>query len=77
MASKYKGSGHVLAAVTNGRVVGLVYIHDVLPDYDDSSSMHDLKIAANDPKMSPVVSELNALGHVYVGICSAWELMVL
>lgn len=76
IADKYKGSGHALAAVTGGKIVGLVHIRDALPDYEDGS-IASLALAINDQRLAPAVRELRALGEMHVGMCSCWEFCVL
>lgn len=77
IAHKYCGAGHALAAVTGGEVVGLVYLRDALPDYDDGDGVARLANTLNDDRLGPTVRELQALGEVFVGMCSCWELVVL
>ena len=70
LESKYHGAGHALAAVAGGALVGLVYLEDVLPDFDGG-------INVNDARLGPTVRELSALGQVSVGMCSCWEFVEL
>lgn len=77
IADKYKGAGHALAAVTGGRIVGLVYLRDALPDYDDGEGVAGLATAINDDRLGPTVRELQALGDLHVGMCSCWEFVEL
>lgn len=77
LAEKYHGAGHALAAVTGGQVVGLVYVRDVLPDYDEADGLAALALAVNEDRLGPVVRELQALGEVCVGMCSCWEFVAL
>lgn len=77
LADKYHGAGHALAAVTGGQVVGLVYVRDVLPDYDESEGLASLAMAINEERIGPVVRELQALGELHVGMCSCWEFVEL
>ena len=77
LAEKYRGAGHALAAVTGGQVVDLRYLRDSLPDYDDGEGVARLANALNDDRLGPTVRELQALGEVFVGMCSCWEFVVL
>lgn len=77
LAEKYNGAGHALAAVTGGQVVDLRYLRDVLPDYDESDGVARLANALNDDRLGSTVRELQALGEVFVGMCSCWEFVVL
>lgn len=73
LADKYDGAGHALAAVTGGEVVGLVYLRDALPDYDEGEGVARLANAVNDDRLGPAIRELQALGDVSVGMVSCWE----
>lgn len=75
--SKYQGSGVAMAAVTGGQVVGLVYLRDALPDFDEAGGLAAAADAINDPRIGPAVRELSALGELFVGMCSCWEFVVL
>lgn len=77
LADKYRGAGHALAAVTGGQVVGLVYVRDVLPNYDEEDGLAALAQAINEDRIGPTVRELQALGELYAGMCSCWEFVVL
>jgi len=74
--SKYHGAGHALAASLNGQLIDIVYIEDVLPDYDGEGE-HDLKAAINDDRIGPTVRQLQALGEVHAGMCSCYEFVEL
>lgn len=76
LSSKYHGAGHALAAITGGQLVDLVYVDDVLPDYDRDTK-GALATAINDQRMVPTVRRLQALGQVSVGMCSGWEFVEL
>lgn len=69
LEKKYHGSGHALAAIAGGVLVDIVYIEDVLDDFDNSQVMR----AIIDERLAPIVRELSALGEVSVGMCSCWE----
>lgn len=77
LADKYKGAGHAIAAVTGGHIVGLVYLRDALPDYDNGEGIARLANAINDPRLGPTVREMQALGNLHVGMCSCWEFTAL
>jgi hypothetical protein len=71
LAEKYSGSGYALAASKNGNLVDLVYLHDVLPDFDADGGI-DREIL-NSPQLGPTLRYLQSLGLVHVGMCSSWE----
>lgn len=75
LADSYHGSGYALAAVTGGQLVGLRYFSDLLPDFDGSAAA--ARSAVDDPRIGAAVRELQALGLVSVGMCSAWEFVEL
>lgn len=72
LAEKYHGCGHALAASVGGELVGLVYLADALPDFD-ADEPGALLAALDSPALAPTVRQLQALGAVHVGMCSAWE----
>ena len=76
---KYRGSGHALAAIANGRVVDLVYIVDLIPDRSELDLSHiiHLNAALTDQRVGDRTLELAALGEVCVGMCSGYEFVVL
>lgn len=71
MEDKYHGCGIALASVTGGIIVNLVYLRDVLDDFDDDQS--SLREALNDDRLGPTVRLLQSTGEVFVGMCSCWE----
>lgn len=73
----YQGYGFALAAVTGGQIVGLTYLRDALPYFDDAEGPTAAADAINDPRIGPTVRELSARGEVFVGMCSCWEFVVL
>jgi hypothetical protein len=73
LADKYHGSGHALAAVAGGQLVGLVYLAEVIPDFDEDS----LQSVLSDERLGPTVRYLSALGEVSIGMCSCWEFIEL
>ena len=79
LAGQYHGAGYALAASAGGQLVALRYLADLAPELDDplseggavarqASQRWILSDAAG-----PAVRELQALGDVHVGMCSAWE----
>jgi hypothetical protein len=38
LEKRYHGSGYAMASVTGGQVVNLIYLRDVLPEFDDEQS---------------------------------------
>ena len=79
LASQYHGAGYALAAITGTQVVALRYLRDVAPvlaDKIDVGGAHDeffVRQWLGTAEAGPVVRELQALGEVSVGMCSAWE----
>lgn len=80
LASQYHGAGWALAAIAGGQVVALRYIADVAPDTVADAVAEGGPHAAffvrqwlATAEAGPVVRELQALGQVSVGLCSAWE----
>lgn len=79
LASQYHGAGWALAAITGDQVTALRYLRDVAPaiaDEIDAGGAHDaffVRQWINSQEAGPVVRELQALGQVSVGMCSAWE----
>ena len=71
LASKYNGSGYAMAASLNGELVDIVYLDDVLPDFDGSRAA--MLAAMQDDRLGPTVRRLQALGSVHAGMLSAWE----
>lgn len=75
LESKYHGSGYALAATLNGQLIDIVYLDDVLPDFDGT---RDAMLAAmSDDRLVPTVRKLQALGQVHAGMLSAWEFVEL
>lgn len=80
LASQYHGSGWALAAISGGQVVALRYIADVataqVADAVAEGGSHAaffVRQWLGTSEAGPVVRELQALGQVSVGMCSAWE----
>ncbi len=68
LEGKYHGTGHALAATVDGQLVDIVYLADVLPDFDG-----DIEAAMTDDRLAPTVRKLQALGSVHAGMLSCWE----
>lgn len=83
LASAYQGAGYALAAVAGGQLVALRYIADLAPQLDDTLAEggRPARDAVQDwigsDDAAPTVRELQALGAVSVGMCSAWEFVEL
>lgn len=75
LANKYHGAGLALAATLNGFLIDIAYLHDVLPDF--GGDVADARAAILDPRLSPTVRALQALGDVHVGMLSSWEFVEL
>ena len=83
IASQYHGAGYALAASVGGQIVALRYLADVAPELDDAlaeggSAARGVAVrwlASDAP--GPIVRELQALGKVHAGMCSAWEFVEL
>ena len=73
--NKYKGAGCALAAVSNGAIVDLVYVSDFCLEF--SGNLEDLPPFMDSPEFGRKVREFQALGEVFLGMCSAWEFVVL
>lgn len=69
LAAAYKGSGHALAAVKDGRLIDLLYLHDLLPNFDPDRP----EAFIGDGRLAPTIRHLEALGAVSIGMCSCWE----
>lgn len=83
LSSAYRGAGYALAAVVSGELVALRYVADLAPELDEAlcegggvarSAVGEW--VASDAA-GPAVRELQALGAVSVGMCSAWEFVEL
>jgi len=69
LAGAYKGCGHALAAVNNGCLIDLLYLRDLLPDFDPERP----EAFIGDYRLAPTITHLEALGQVSIGMCSCWE----
>lgn len=83
LASHYHGAGYALAAVTGTQVVALRYIEDLAPELGDvlAEGGHAARQAVTrwiaSDAAAPVVREMQAMGNVSIGMCSAWEFVEL
>lgn len=79
LASAYRGAGYALAATSAGQLVALRYLADLAPELDDDLAEGGATARAAAQRWigtdaaGPAVRELQALGQVHVGMCSAWE----
>lgn len=76
LADKYHGAGHALASVTGGKIVNLIYLHDIIVDFD-GLDISGLPEVLNDPRLAPAVRMLQSTGEVFFGMCSCYEFVVL
>lgn len=84
VSHQYKGAGWALAATINGELVALRYLDDVASDAvsDEiheypSTAKQTVKRWLDSPSAGQVVRELQSLGEIHVGMCSAWEFVEL
>jgi hypothetical protein len=73
IAEQYHGCGHALAAITNGEVVAIRYLSDIIPEYDENDGEDAMKNAIADSCLAPAVREMQALGEMSIGMLSSWE----
>ena len=73
LAAAYKGSGHALAAIKDGALRDILYLRDLLPDFDSDN----VQSAITDRRLAPTIAHLNALGDVSIGMASCWEFTIL
>ena len=69
LADAYKGTGHALAAVREGVMIDLIYLRDVIPDFDPDRAQDFL----GDVRLTSIIQHLDRLGTVSIGLCSCWE----
>ena len=74
LAEKYSGAGHALAASRDDRLVDIIYIGDILPDFDEETDLADV---INDERIGPHVKWLQAQGNVHIGMLSCGEFVEL
>lgn len=75
LEGKYHGCGYAMASVTGGQVVNLIYLRDVIEEFDDDQA--SVTVALNDARIGASVRMLQATGEVFAGMCSCWEFVVL
>lgn len=75
LEAKYHGCGIALVSVTGGAIINLVYLRDVLEEFDDDQA--GLHTALADDRLGPTVRLLQSTGEVFVGMCSCWEFVEL
>lgn len=76
LLDKYHGCGIAMASVTGGIIINLVYLHDVIVEFDDEDR-DALPAALNDDRLGPTVRLLQSTGEVFVGMCSCFEFVEL
>lgn len=69
LADAYKGAGHALAAIKGGALVDLLYLRDLLPDFNPDKAAQ----AITEHRLAPTIRHLAAQGDVSIGMCSSWE----
>lgn len=82
LEAKYQGMGYALAAVVGGEIVDFKYLREALLDFEgDYTEEGDgwalAAQAIHDPRLGPTVRHLQAIGEVFVGMCSCYEFVVL
>lgn len=75
LENKYHGCGYALAATVDGRIIDIVYLADLLPEFDGEQA--SAQAAIDDVRIVPKVRELQALGEVHLGMLSCWEFVQL
>lgn len=76
LEAKYKGMGYAIGAAVNGQLIDFVYLRDTF-DIDDLETEAQVQALLRRPEIGPVVRHMQALGEVYVGMCSCYEFVVL
>lgn len=69
LAAAYRGGGHALAAIKDGRLIDLLYLRDLLSGFDPDNA----ESAINDVRLAPTIAHLSSIGAVSVGMVSCWE----
>lgn len=72
---KYHGCGIALASITGGTIIDLVYLRDVLEDFDDDLTSTPSALA--DDRLGPTIRLMQSTGEMFVGMCSCHEFVVL
>ena len=75
IADKYHGAGYAMCSVTVGQIMNLIYLRDVIEEFDEDQA--SVKTALNDSRMGASVRLLQSTGEVFAGMCSCWEFVVL
>ncbi len=73
---KYHGCGYALAAAAGGQLVDLVYLRDVLGEFDDDDG-DSVRACLDDARLGPTIRLLSGYGEVFVGMCSCYEFVEL
>lgn len=76
VANKYHGSGYALCSATGGQVVNLIYLRDVIEEFDDEDA-ESVPVALGDARLTHSVRMLQSAGEVFAGMCSCWKFVVL
>lgn len=69
LGSAYHGVGHALVAITDGQVIKLAYMTDILPDFDPTNLDHFVR----DDRLAPTIRELQPYGLISFGMISSWK----
>ncbi len=76
LANHYHGRGIALAAITGRQVVALIYVRDIIPDFEDT--VEAAPSIASDARLAKIARALERdFGHVVVGMVSSWEFVEL
>lgn len=73
LADAYHGAGHALAAIKDGALLDILYLRDLIPDFDPDR----VEYAIKDGRLAPTIAHLSTLGEVSVGMVSCWEFIEL
>lgn len=72
LAHHYSGRGIALGATRGDTLVALLYIRDLVPDFDDE--IESAEGVLDNPTVLAAARALEAdFGHVRVGMASCWE----
>lgn len=77
MHGKYRGCGYALVASLNDEILDIVYLRDIIEDFDDEDFTDNHEEILTDNKMAPTIRYLSSLGNVSVGMCSCYEFIEL
>lgn len=67
LANKYRGAGYALAVTLDGQLIDIVYLSDILPDFDGSPT------GFTDDRLAPAVRRLQVFGQVHAGMLGSWQ----